>query len=125
MDNQHRKISGYRELSHVEVELMNKIKQHGVETEALIARVNAHLNAQYEATKVYLPMEEEERRMKATLKEGETLDIPSGLMPTDEAQAERERLMQALPHRWVAIATTNFQTAGMALTRAIAQPTTF
>lgn len=31
MDNQHRKIKGYRELSEDEIELMNEIKQKGVE----------------------------------------------------------------------------------------------
>jgi hypothetical protein len=30
MDNQHRKISGYRELSEQEVALINDIKAHGV-----------------------------------------------------------------------------------------------
>lgn len=28
MDNQHRKISGYRELSQAEIDLMNRIKAH-------------------------------------------------------------------------------------------------
>lgn len=30
MDNQHRKIKGYRELSQAEIDLMNRIKTHGV-----------------------------------------------------------------------------------------------
>ena len=29
MDNQHRKIVGYRELSQSDIDLMNKIKHHG------------------------------------------------------------------------------------------------
>ena len=28
MDNQHKKISGYRDLSQVEIDLMNRIKAH-------------------------------------------------------------------------------------------------
>ena len=36
MDNQHRKITGYRELNEVEIELMNKIKMKGAELESLI-----------------------------------------------------------------------------------------
>jgi hypothetical protein len=30
MDNQHRKIKGYRELSQKEIDVMNKIKEHGI-----------------------------------------------------------------------------------------------
>lgn len=36
MENQHRKIKGYRELSQEEIDLMNRIKVHGEKTEALI-----------------------------------------------------------------------------------------
>ena len=32
MENQHRKITGYRELSQEEIDLMNRIKAHGEET---------------------------------------------------------------------------------------------
>lgn len=44
MDNQHRKIKGYRELDQVEIDLMNEIKQKGAELEALIERVHTHIN---------------------------------------------------------------------------------
>ena len=37
MDNQHRKISGYRELSQQEIDLMNRIKAFGPELELLIS----------------------------------------------------------------------------------------
>ena len=36
MDNQHRQIKGYRELSELEIALMNKIKEKGVELDSLI-----------------------------------------------------------------------------------------
>lgn len=36
MENQHRKIKGYRELSQEEIDLMNRIKQHGEQTKHLI-----------------------------------------------------------------------------------------
>lgn len=42
MENQHRQIKGYRELNEVEILLMNKIKEKGVELQALteeIARI--------------------------------------------------------------------------------------
>lgn len=41
MENQHRKIKGYRELTQDEIDLMNEIKTKGAELEALIAKVAA------------------------------------------------------------------------------------
>lgn len=35
MDNQHRKIAGYRELNQAEIDLMNDIKQEGVRLKVL------------------------------------------------------------------------------------------
>ena len=40
MENQHRKIKGYRELSQEEINLMNEIKQKGVELGELVAKLN-------------------------------------------------------------------------------------
>jgi len=74
MENQHRKISGYRELSQTEIDLMNKIKAKGVELGELVAELQA----------------------------ASTVD-----------------------QRWVSIGKTDLQTGLMALTRAVAQPTTF
>lgn len=42
MDNQHRKISGYRELSQAEIDLINKIKLHGKVLGDLVEEVLAH-----------------------------------------------------------------------------------
>ena len=39
MDNQHRAIKGYRELSSEEVSLMNEIKEQGVALGALVERL--------------------------------------------------------------------------------------
>lgn len=36
MDNQHRQIKGYRELSQNEIDLMNQIKQKGAELDQLV-----------------------------------------------------------------------------------------
>lgn len=41
MENQHRKINGYRELSQEEIDLMNEIKQKGVELGDLVATLRA------------------------------------------------------------------------------------
>ena len=42
MDNQHRKIKGYRELTQVEIDLMNQIKQRGVELGELTTALRAY-----------------------------------------------------------------------------------
>jgi hypothetical protein len=39
MDNQHKKIKGYRDLCQAEVDLMNEIKEHGEKTKVLIDKV--------------------------------------------------------------------------------------
>lgn len=39
MENQHRKITGYRELNQDEIDLMNEIKAKGQELDALIHKV--------------------------------------------------------------------------------------
>ena len=74
MENQHRKISGYRELSQAEIDLMNKIKAKGVELGELIAEL---------------------------------------------------RSADGLDQRWISIGATDLQTGLMAITRGVAQPTTF
>lgn len=83
MDDQHRLIKGYRDLTQDEIDLMNEIKAEGQRLEELVGKV------------------------RATIPEGQ-------VFLTTEA-----------PSRWVAIATTDFQTGLMALTRAVARPTTF
>lgn len=41
MENQHRKIKGYRELSQEEIDLMNEIKEQGAQLGDLIERLQA------------------------------------------------------------------------------------
>ena len=98
MDNQHRKISGYRDLCTREIELINEIKSEGARIEDLIRKTQTWLRQQEQMT----------RQITTT-------------MQRDEDQ----RICNAQPTRWVAIASTHFQEGLMALTRAIAQPTTF
>lgn len=74
MENQHRQITGYRELTQEEIDLMNMVK-------GLAAKCGAEL------------------------------EIVNAAPDTDK--------------RWVAIARTHLQEGFMALTRAIAKPTTF
>lgn len=74
MENQHRQIKGYRELSAEEIALMNEIKAKGAELGSLVDKLRA-----------------------AT----------------------------GLDQRWVSIGATDLQTGLMALTRSVAQPTSF
>jgi hypothetical protein len=41
MDNQHRQIKGYRELSQDEIDLMNEIKSKGAELGELVSKLRA------------------------------------------------------------------------------------
>lgn len=78
MENQHRHIAGYRDLSQQEIDLMNQIKTHGESCRALIAQLRE--------------------------------------MPAGGIEADR---------RWLSIGETHLQQGFMALTRAVAKPTTF
>ena len=46
MDNQHRKIKGYRELNQTEIDLMNKIKALGPEIENVLVEIEEHIKTQ-------------------------------------------------------------------------------
>ena len=74
MENQHRKISGYRELTEHEIALMNQIKKHGEALGDLVGQL---------------------------------------------------RTTTGLDQRWVSVGATDLQKGLMALTRGVAQPTTF
>lgn len=116
MDNQHRKIIGYRELTEAEVELMNRIKAHAAVTEALGKDVQAHISKQFVATQPKYGEADEFDPMGEKV-----IDTP------EESAAkvnEGARLNQAQPGRWLSISQTHFQEGFMALVRAVAQPTT-
>lgn len=99
MDNQHRQISGYRELSQVEIDLMNDIKALGPTLDAICSRVSDHLLAQRTA---------------------------NGNEPDDEkAIAESARLVAAEPDKWLQAGRDGMQACLMYLTRSVAQPTFF
>lgn len=101
MDNQHRKISGYRELSQAEIDLMNRIKKAGDELLALAEELILTLDAAVKA------------KLDAALDQAE-----------ESAEVgEYNRFCDAEPHRWARIGKTDIQTGVMALVRAVAQPT--
>ena len=97
MENQHRKITGYRELSQEEIDLMNRIKAKGVEL----------LELQYELNQM-LRTQADQKSLNAA---ANTSDY-----------AEFDRFMSAEPLRWAEIGKTDIQTGIMALVRAVAQP---
>jgi len=104
MDNQHRKIKGYRELSQEEVDLMNAIKTKGAELLELQAQLVESLSKQHR-----------EKKWAANLVENGSHH--------DRGQIEElERFEAAEPMRWASIGKTDIQTGIMALVRAVAQP---
>lgn len=46
MENQHQRISGYRDLSQQEIDLINEIKALGIAADAVVAKVQAHIQEQ-------------------------------------------------------------------------------
>lgn len=103
MENQHRKINGYRELCQEEIDLMNEIKAKGEELKALCRKVQLRIHDQFNAAR-------HPDRSK---------------VPPEDAQAELDRLYAADPQTWLEEGHHDMQTALMKITRAVAQPTTF
>lgn len=99
MDNQHRKISGYRELTQEEVDLMNEIKAQG----AVLMDLQSKLALKIETRKLAL------------------IDLTAH-DPSPENVDEYERFLAAEPSRWASIGKTDIQTGISALVRAVAQP---
>ena len=83
---------------------MNKIKTKGAELDDLIQEIKMHVA---------------EQTGDARAESKNHPDYPYG------GSEEEERLQAADPNRWLSIARTDLQTGLMALTRAVAQPTTF
>lgn len=95
MENQHRQIKGYRELSQTEIDLMNEIKSIGPQVQCLCQKIQSHLDAQKQAAEA----------------------------AADED--ELARLAAANPQLWKDWGQGSVQLALMELTRSIAQPTFF
>lgn len=96
MENQHRQIKGYRDLSQSEIDLMNRIKIKGAELLELHAELVKSLSKRH----------------------GDLIQHYSN----GGDSAELDRFTAAEPLRWAAIGKTDIQTGIMALVRAVAQP---
>lgn len=95
MENQHRKITGYRELSQTEIDTMNEIKAVGETLRALHDRIEASANDKYQAL--------------------------GGIEAATDADLDAAYSACEAAHE----AKRNLQTGLMWLTRAVAQPTSF
>lgn len=112
MDNQHRKIKGYRELTQEEIDLMNKIKQFGIQLDELIHTVKFTNAIQHK--ELTTKIEEHQGGLRVLSSEE--------LQTVGEA---REVFFNSDWMRWVAMAQTDLQVGLMKLTRAVAKPQFF
>ena len=95
MDNQHKQIKGYRDLSQEEIDLMNKIKTLAEQVGELVEDVYAHEIRLYEDVEDY----------------GVTYGLKHGNFEDHSG--------------WIDSAKKDLQLGFMQLTRAVAKPTTF
>ncbi|GKL08801.1 hypothetical protein NUBL21990_43490 [Klebsiella pneumoniae] len=111
VENQHRKISGYRELSPEEIDLMNRIKAKSAELLVLQVELAGRLNTDHEVK-------------LASASSAESKTGSDAYQGSSAEAVELRRFIAAEPERWAALGKTNIQTGIMALVRAVAQPTT-
>lgn len=98
MENQHRKINGYRELNQEEIDLMNEVKAMGPQLQALTTKIRQHIERQRET-------------------------VTDRFQDPEAQQAELARLDAAEPMKWASWGHDSGQTVLMYLTRAVEQPT--
>ena len=99
MDNQHQMITGYRDLGEQEIALMNEIKAKAAEVGALCEKLQQTL----------LPPPAE----------GVEMDMACGCSILEISVSEVET------DRWLRLGQDHLQQGFMALTRAVAKPTSF
>jgi len=110
MENQHRKITGYRELSQEEIDLMNAIKAKGDELGKLVNQLEARLGYEIETLKETEPAEPGE---------------PDPHYHDDVNSWIADNYSHADALRWKNIAKDHLQQGIMALVRAVARPSSF
>ena len=109
MNNQHKMIRGYRDMTQFDVDLRNEIKAMEVQVIRLHRKVLAHIE-----TQDHLEAAAAAARKNALGGAFHIVPEPSG--------AVIARHPVAVTRRWGAIAKTDLGTAFMAMTRAVAQP---
>ena len=78
MDNQHKKIKGYRDLSQFEIDLMNEAKEHGEKTKELIDKLEQYRVAQLDS------YENEELTIQQILESSRCLSIAKNELQTGQ-----------------------------------------
>lgn len=120
MENQHKKITGYRDLSQEEIDLMNRIKAKGAE---LLALQN-ELAKSIRDRQTFL--------IEVVTSWQAVLDGPAILSADqaeeaktnrDDAQEELDLIYATEVARWASIGKTDIQTGVMALVRAVGKST--
>ncbi len=96
MENQHQKITGYRGLTQAEIDLMNECKALAEQCGAFVAKLRM-----YPAT------------------------AADGIPRRHETLGGEPMMLPSIDQRWISIGATDLQRGFMAITRGIAQPTTF
>ena len=98
MDNQHKKIKGYRDLSQVEIDLMNRIKAHAEKTAELVLEVS---------------------NLRRSAQDHDMYGVPNARTDSLTYDQASESM------RCLALAKTNLQTGQMWFVRAVALPDSF
>jgi D-mannonate dehydratase len=120
MDNQHKLIKGYRELSQEEIDLMNEVKDMAESMKQLHSKIYAHLRntcTQEQCSFVYDGAQTVDK-MAVSMSIG-------GVTTIYQDSENTLRWKAAHPYEWLSRGKDDLQDGFMKLTRAIAQPTTF
>lgn len=114
-------ITGYRQLSDAEIDLINRLKAKGAELLALHDEVVKFVGDKANT----LWANEQNAGVLARAKEGkigEEAEHAEAVLAHEQAQNAFSAIQRAEPFRWAAIGRTDIQTGMMALIRAVAQP---
>ena len=117
MNNQHKHIRGYRDLSAEDIDLMNRIKQKGRELlelhDEIVARTSNQGNQLWA----------DEQNANTLVNAAQTDETHSAAVLVQErARNALEDFQRAEPFRWAAMGRSDVQKGVMCLVRAVAQP---
>lgn len=104
MENQHRQIKGYRELSQAEIDLMNQIKAKGEELRELIKKIEAVVTPPLQAIEA--------------VTDGTSTELVAGHQQTISEEADN-------PTFWLRWADSSFRAGIMYAVRSVAQPNSY
>lgn len=107
MDNQHKKITGYRDLNQAEIDLMNEVKAKGEELRALVKKIRETVNPPIAISAV-------------DVQESGMIEAEAQIISLPHIEHEGD-----FPEFWLRWADNSFRAALMYATRAIAQPTSY